>query len=289
MSYYDATAGALRYRSSLGATQVLDAAADPDGYSDLVVDDAGYPHVAWVDATRQEVRHATNADGSWVTNVVSSGATHAPHVAVAIDGDGTPRLLFARLAGAKTDVYMGWDSGAPFVGSTNIYVNSGSFSYPTLTNDLMLHGAFHAGTPTGGSLRYLTFLPPVSSNVATVETGTGQGVGLHASVLVLPSHHPLIAHYDAAAKDLRVATREKGFWESTIAVAPGAVGEHASAVLGTDHQGRGPEGAGSARCLPPQAPRPRAGGIVGRRLGSGDLDLDLDLNQACPIAPASPE
>jgi hypothetical protein len=227
LSYYDRTAGALRFAVRNGgtwSTRTIDGRApgtDVGGYTFLEFDPAGNPHVVHYDWADGDLEHAWREDGVWSTETVDAGgivgrygnlrfdASGVAHVVYYDEGDGD--FEYARNDGS------GWqletvDAGGDVGIKARMVIDAAGD----------LHAAYYDATNT--ALRYAR-RSGATWEVVTVDDGGGQDVGSYASIALDDDGRPWITYYNATTGNPEIAIPGgSGFTTQVIESSPGQRG-----------------------------------------------------------------
>ena len=272
ISYYDVGNGNLKYARLSGDdwnwVGLADPASEPDTvdgttdydvgrYTSIAIDEWGWPHISYYDATRRVLKYArwngTEWDG-WESPAGPDIVEETPGVglysSIALDENGYPHisyhdsrddyLKYARWNG--TDEWVGMeassrpdtvDASGDVGGYTSIALDSGSnphISYFDTTNV---------------ALRYIRWNEADSEWEGWLATGTpdtvdSEGeVGMHSSIALDSSGFPHISYQDVNG-GLKFARRHEGIWagmeqdQPEIVDSSGDVGAYTSIAVDSD-------------------------------------------------------
>ncbi len=99
--YYGAPANSLLYSTNASGSWELTTVdanvgtVNPDMATALVLDNAGFAHVAYTDASLSDVNYATNASGTWILDSVETGTLVGSHCSLALDVNGYAHISYA--------------------------------------------------------------------------------------------------------------------------------------------------------------------------------------------------
>jgi hypothetical protein len=244
ISYYDYDSGELKYATNSGVTpgtgnctntnwdcETADnggGGGDAGAYTDIAIDSVGNIHISYNDWKNGRLKHATNASGSWVPEIVDSNGDVGWYTSIAIDTSDTLHisyydytnldLKYARgtfgswsmetVDGAAGDV--GQDTSIAIASSGTVHI-----SYYDATNKDLKYA-----TGTFGSWGIMT-LDSVG------DTGWNTSIALDSAESV----H--ISYYDNTQFDLKHVTDATGSWVSETVDSAGDVGLFSSITIDT--------------------------------------------------------
>jgi len=130
ISYYDVTAGNLKYARWTGSDWDAETADDSTNHvgvaTSIALDDGNDPHISYVDTDDATLKYAHKSGASWTIVPVAVGGV-AEYTSLALDSTGNPHIAF-RKQGLR---YTHW-TGTEWLTDT---VASGACSYPSLALD----------------------------------------------------------------------------------------------------------------------------------------------------------
>ena len=176
----------------------------------IVADAAEHAHAAWLDGGRLQVRHATNAAGSWSSSVVADVGPDTPAwdhpLALAADSGGHPHVLFYDDRDPDLAVHYATDTGSGWQRTRLRDLTA----YPSVvvTHDDVLHVV--VDSPWRSELSHFSRATsqPIdawqSERVAAVSGDSVPGLALDANERL----H--VAYYETPKQSLRYATAGGG-------------------------------------------------------------------------------
>jgi hypothetical protein len=208
-SYYDATAGDLKYTYWDGTTwhpATVDSGGDVGKYTALKVDAGGNPHISYYDATNGHLKYAHLEGATWVSETVDSSAGSGECTSLALDGFGRPHIAYC--GDSKTSLKYAWYDGATWqivTVASAPYVN-----YASLALDAAGHAHISYYVFPTGNLWYAHFVeaggncgPGNTWQCALVDDDVY--VGIYSSIALDEQDRPCISYQDNADGDLRYA------------------------------------------------------------------------------------
>jgi len=219
----------LRLARKPGATwiiEVIDGGADDVGsYSSIAIDSTGASHVAYYDATNQNLKHAFKSGGSWTRETVDDLAGDAGRwTSIAIDPSGdvgisylsdtSGRLKFARQTGGVWSREIVSDPSTSIEEGTSLAFDDAG----------QAHIAYYDAA--SNELRHAWRSAAAWTIEMVDSSGAGFGVGLRPAIALDAAGNPHFSYYTESNEEPRYA-----HWSEFTSV-PGAVaGDGASAAL----------------------------------------------------------
>jgi hypothetical protein len=210
--YYDATNEELKYATNASGSWVIDTVESGLGviyggcrFTGMVLDSSGKAHISYLDDTNLDLGHATNASGSWATEIVPSPALMGG-TSVALDSLGKAHVGYS-----GETVKVATDASGSWVTEEVDPVEGADISIAVDSSDKA-----HIGYNGGGSLKYAT-----NASGSWVTTALGPGAGSISIALdgSGKAHMSFICSYEEGLclrDDLLYGTNASGSWIYTL-------------------------------------------------------------------------
>lgn len=231
ISYYDATAGDLKYAAWNGAAwqiETVDSMGDVGQYSSLALDPlTGAPRIGYYDATSGALKYAARDGATWQIMVADDGKGYSDAGAdcsLALDpATGYPRLSARRTSLDPDDYWSGpfyaaWDGATWQSTPVDGYPSGGrNTGYATALALDPVTGAprisYQNRSWYDGDLRYASW----DGTTWQLQTAVSEGnVGAFTSLALDPdSHQPRIAHYYANVNQIMYAVWNGSSWSNS--------------------------------------------------------------------------
>jgi len=243
ISYYDATAGNLKYARKSGGvwtTEIADGSANNLGSNTSIeVDALGNPHVSYYDETTFDLKYARKAGGVWTIETVDGPAVGSAgeYSSLALDAAGNPHISYLRIPPSPFGLQYARKSGGVWTIET-VSVNVGHYS--SLALDAQGNPFVTCLAITPGDLMYAW----KSGGAWTIESADASidAVGWYTSLVLDASGNSHISYYDIISGSLKYARRVNGnLWTiQTADASSNDVGLYSSLALdagGSPHVG----------------------------------------------------
>jgi hypothetical protein len=173
----------------------------------IAMDGDGHLGIAWQEISGEPgIRFATDAGGSWATELISTGDDWAPDVAY--DTGGTAQVVFARF-GAGSGIYLATKGvGSWSVSPLKLDASPG---VPSVAVDAA--GKLHVAYPSAGFTPGIWYLTNATGAWASTRVSTGTWDS-EPSLALDPNGkvHIAFARYDRPSPGLFLATNAGGSW-----------------------------------------------------------------------------
>lgn len=212
ISYYDRSSGVLMYAtravsvpSAWSAQPVDSSSGDTGWYTSIAADSAGKVHISYYDSINMDLKYATNAGGSWVTETVDSTDDTGWDTSIAVDG--SDRVHISYYDATNHDLrYSVRGAAGTWQGVTVDSVGDvGSYSSLFVDTAGIVHIGYH--DYTNGTLKYAAGNTANISNgwdIATVDSSSADA-GAFASLTTDLTGDVHISYYDGINGDLKYA------------------------------------------------------------------------------------
>ena len=265
ISYYDATAGDLKYATCTSGcntpanwtTETVDSTNNVGLYTSMSLDDSGTPHISYFDATTLDLKYAFKSGGTWQIVTVDSLGSVGEYTSLALDSLGKPRISYHGNSNLKyawcdtaCDTPGNWTAitlenrvcsiaGTPCLSNSNCPSGEscsdvGEYSSLVLDsseNPRISYASFV--TPTNGDLKY-AFCDSgctIPGNWTTATVDTAGNTGKDTSLALDSSENPHIAYYRLDQGNLLYAKHNGTSWTIETVDSAGDVGEFCSLSL----------------------------------------------------------
>ncbi|MGC8928466.1 MAG: hypothetical protein ACP5QK_11145 [Myxococcota bacterium] len=215
ISYYDsANGGELRYSNNVAGywvSTVVDdggaANANVGQYSSIAVDQNGFVHISYYDATNADLKYATNLSGSFITYTVDSAGSVGAYTAIALDSNGYPIISYYDAFpnyNLKVAIYDGtsWSTSVADSNANNV----GLYTSISVDSNNKIHIAYYDATSY--KVKYATNKYGSWQNFVIDTQGRLGTNGYTTGIFATPTGMVHIIYYDFLMRDLKYATNE---------------------------------------------------------------------------------
>jgi hypothetical protein len=223
-AWYNGDTKDLEYatnRDGLWATATVDepgeTATDVGLYASLVVAPLGAVDIAYYDATRRVLKHATNSSGLWETVIVTGDTAHdcGSHASLARAPDGHLHVVYYN-ATAGDLVYRHQPRGGAWSAAETIDSAGNVGEHASLAMDAagVLHVAYQ--NATNQDLRYATNRSGTWT-FQDVDAPASGNLGARTALALDDDGRPHILYADATADDVKHAWLDDNTWRKVVA------------------------------------------------------------------------
>jgi hypothetical protein len=226
ISYYDTTAGNLKYAKWTGSawsTQSVATAGDVGQYSSLAFDSSGYPCISYFDYTNFDLKFARWTGAAWSVQTVDSTGDVGEYTSLALDWSGYPCISY--LDNTNGDLKYAVSLGSSWA-STTVVSTGDVGAYSSLEFDSSGYPCISYYDYGNDDLKFARWTGAAWS-VQTVDS-TGD-VGAYSSLEFDSSGYPCIGYYGNG--DLKFARWTGAAWSVQTVDSTGNVGGHLSLAL----------------------------------------------------------
>jgi hypothetical protein len=209
------TAGAQTFE-----IEVVDSSATDVGtWTSIVVDDAGVPHISYIDETNMELRYARRLAGLWTSeNAGPFDFWNVHETSLALDGQGRPHIAFHGAAGTTHGAFYTnkpygswtgwWIDGYPTAVHSplgfhiSLDLDASGFAHVSFQNDLTVPGG---GNPELWYANNINGFPAARDSI--------RPVGRYTSLKINPAGQPCIVH---SGNDFEYLRKTSSSWEIEV-------------------------------------------------------------------------
>ncbi|PLX96270.1 MAG: hypothetical protein C0621_02340 [Desulfuromonas sp.] len=234
VAYYDALGKDLWFATNtagagdeLWTPELVESVGDVGSYLSSATDASGNVHLAYYDATAQDLKYATDATGSWVSEIVDATGDVGQFTSLALDAEGKVYIAYYDVTNA--DLKFASNATGSWVSEiVDTTGDVGRYASLKVTSGGKAHVAYYDATSF--NLKYAN--NKTGSWVKQVIDGDGS-VGSFAALALGSGGGVHVSYYDGTNFDLKYATNTSGSWTTQTLDATGDVGRNSSIALDT--------------------------------------------------------
>ena len=247
ISYYDYTTRDLRYATNASGTwttETVDSEGDVGAYTSIAVDSNDKIHISyhkatidsWSGESQGDLKYATGASGSWVTETIEmgSGVTSGMHTSIAVDSNDKIHISYCNsvtLIG-NTLRYATNASGAWAKSTIDTVSHGGQYSSIAVDSNDKIHISYYCEEMFHNDLKYATDASG-SWVVSTIDHYFQCVLGYFTSLAIDSNDKIHISYYNNSLSgyDLKYATDSSGSWTTDTLDSAGDVGRYTSIAI----------------------------------------------------------
>jgi len=190
-------------------TEEVDNAADVGHWCSIAGTSGGVLHIAYWDATNEDLKYAKKFNGNWTIETVASANNSGQYCALALDSSGQPHISYRWQYLNDYEIRYSWRSATVWTTET---IASGDNHYSSIGVDDG-SGDVHVSYYTGSDLKYALRTSGAWTLALLDETGD---VGRWTSIAVNSSNVPYISYMDWTNRTLKLAKKPSSTWILTV-------------------------------------------------------------------------